>query len=175
MRSGVLIGAAMAVLTVRLLAGSGDAPAAAPAATRAASAAAALLSGTAAVAPSGAAAPAAIPAARHADAEAGRRPASSVAQAGAGSNAMRAASVEAEVRLRRTRGDGEDAVYRVRTAQLPAAEVAQLMAMESAEAAWQRQLAAMPSGCTAACEAAAPQHVTASAYRHDAAPRLTLE
>jgi hypothetical protein len=174
MRSGVVIGVAMAMLTVRLMAG-GEAPDSEPGGARAASAAAALLDGAAGSSPrppeaaqpalaatdGAAAAPVAapVPPARHA----------------AHSQAMRAASVESEVAALRSRGEGEDAVYRVRAARLPPAEVAQLTAMETAEAAWRRQLASNPAGCAAPCEAMAPEHVVASAYRHDAAPRLTLE
>ncbi|GAB2840818.1 hypothetical protein GCM10027277_04740 [Pseudoduganella ginsengisoli] len=161
----------MAVLTVRLLSVQDDAPVPEPASTRAASAAVALLSGAAASAPVGAA----MPAAQQAGVPVERKPAPSAPNTASGRQAMLAASVESEVKARRARGEDESVVYRLRTAQLPAADVAQLMAMESAEAEWERQLAAMPSGCNAACEANVPQHVVASAYRHDATPRLTKE
>lgn len=173
MRSGLLIGAAMAVLTARLVAGSGDGPAGEPPATaRAASAAAALLAGAAVSAPAPERAPArAVVPAETPATGAAAMPADRVAS---GNQALHAAAVEAEVMARRAQGEGEDAVYRTRAAQLPAAELAQLMAAEAAEADWRRKLAATPSNCTADCEAA-PEHVLASAYRREAAPRLTLE
>lgn len=178
MRSGVLIGAAMAVLTARLIAGNGDGPAQEPPAAQAASAAAALLVGAAASAPAvarvasghGAHAAFAASAPVSAPPAASAAEAADAARTAAGRQVMRAASVEAEVQARRTRGEGEDAVYRARATQLPAADVAQLMAMEAAEAAWQRQLNAAPAD-----SGVAPDHVVASAYRRDAAPRLTLE
>lgn len=171
MRSGILIGAALAVLSVRLLAGGGDAAAPEPVAARAAGAAAALLADTAGSAPAVAPAPPEV----GAGAMAGGAVAPSSARAAAAAQAMQAASVEAEVRAQRARGGDEDAVYRIRAAQLPAADVARLMAMEAAEDAWRRQLASSPDGCAASCEAAAPEHVVASAYRQEASPRLTVE
>lgn len=175
MRSGVWIGAAMAVLSVRLLAGGGDASTPEPVAASAASAAAALLADAAVSAPVVAPAlPEGHGGALAGSAPAGGAVAPSSERVAAAAQAMQAASVEAEVRLRRARGDDEDAVYRLRAAQLPAADVARLMAMEAAEASWRRQLAASPDGCATSCEATA-EHVVASAYRHDAAPRLTVE
>jgi len=175
MRSGVLIGVAMAMLTVRLMGGSGEVAEAEPAGARAASAAAGLLAGAAASAPR--AAPLPQPAFAVTDAAAGGVIPAPVppARHAAASQAMRAASVEAEVAALRSRGAGEDAVYRVRAARLAPAEVAQLTAMETAEADWRRQLASTPAGCAAPCAAMAPEHVVASAYRQEATPRLTLE
>ncbi|WP_371868235.1 hypothetical protein, partial [Pseudoduganella rivuli] len=141
-----------------------------PATARAASAAAALLAGAAASAPERTPVRAVAP-----EDTLGTVPAAMPAERlASGSQALHAAAVEAEVMARRANGEGEDAVYRTRAAQLPAAELAQLMAAEAAEADWRRKLAATPSSCTADCEAA-PEHVTASAYRRDATPRLTLE
>jgi hypothetical protein len=173
MRSGVLIGAAIAVLTARLVAGNGDDPPADPVAARAAGAAAALLEGAAAASP-----PTAHPAVRPSPVAG---PAASVPahlpveRAASGSQALRAASVEAEVQLRRARGEGEDAVYRARAAQLPAADVAHLMAAEAAEAEWQRQLASTPRDCAAPCNGEAQDHALAATPRRDLLPRLTLE
>lgn len=186
MRSGVVIGAAMAVLTVRLLAvDRGPEPATRHTAATAASAAASVLAEMARPAvstnPSGLAAPVsasadAAPVTRAADGAAGvaaTQPAT--ARATAARHAMQAAAVEAQVRQYRARGGDEQAVYRLRAAQLPAADVAQLMAMEAAEAAWQRQRATTPADCTVPCSGATPEYVVSGAYRRDASPRLTLE
>nr|ACN58910.1 hypothetical protein AKSOIL_0295 [uncultured bacterium BLR18] len=177
MRSGVWIGVAMAMLTVHLMTGNGDVADAEPSGARAASAAAALLAGAATSAPQVAEAPAPQPAFAAMGAAADGpvpAPMPAVARAAA-SQAMRAASVESDVAALRSRGEGEDAVYRVRAGRLPAAEVARLTAMETAEAAWRRQLASTPPGCATSCDLAAPEHVVASAYRRDVTPKLTLE
>jgi hypothetical protein len=172
MRSGVLIGAAIAVLTARLVAGNGDDAPADPGATRAAGAAAALLEGTVASPPAGR--PAALPA--PAAAPAASVPAQlSAERAASGSQALRVASVEAEVQQRRARGESEDAIYRARAAQLPAADVAHLMAAEAAETEWQRQQASAPRECAAPCNGEAQEHALASTPRRDLLPRLTLE
>lgn len=178
MRSGVVVGAAIALLTARLIVANSDGPPREQPAAQAAGAAAALLARAARSAPVVAHGPAghAVHAAQTAGVE-GNAPAvpggadpPDAARVLAGRRVMRAAAVEAEVQARRTRGEGEEAVYRTRATQLPAAEVAQLMAVEAAEAAWQRQLNAGPTD-----SAAIPDHVVASAYKRDASPRLTQE
>lgn len=58
-------------------------------------------------------------------------------------------AVEALVRQARINGQGENEVYRLRAAHLPAAQAAALSAMESAEAEWKRRLAALRAACAA--------------------------
>lgn len=56
-------------------------------------------------------------------------------------------AVEAAVRAARLRGADENEIYRLRASQLPAAQVASLVAMEAAEASWSVRVAEFRRQC----------------------------
>lgn len=53
------------------------------------------------------------------------------------------------MREARRRGKGEQEVYRLRTASLPAGQVEAISRMEAAEASWRQRLDALQSACAA--------------------------
>lgn len=65
------------------------------------------------------------------------------------STASTVASVEAAVRDARRHGKGEQEVYRLRSARLPAEQVEALARMEAAEASWRQRLEALQAACAA--------------------------
>lgn len=174
MRSAILVGAALAVLTVRLLADNGRPETPAPASARAASAAAALLAATVS-APAGAmpAAGMAVPAVPATRADGAASAPALPERVAAARRALHAASVEEAVRVLRRQGAGEDAIYRLRAARLPQADLAQLMASEAAEADWRRQLDACSAGNCEPAQQNRQGHV--AAYQRAPLPTLSME